>query len=102
LINPYKDRFLTLRDCLRIMKMPENFEMVGDNPQSPGNANAICQNVPVTTAADMMANVIAYLEGRCETVNATYVKQNNAKMTHKIIDKEVSSLNEFFNIHYYE
>jgi site-specific DNA-cytosine methylase len=101
LINPYKDRFLTLRDCLRIMKMPENFEMVGDNPQSPGNANAICQNVPVTTAADMMANVIEYLEGRCDTVQASYVRQNNSSMKHEIIgeEAEIQSLDEFFNLH---
>lgn len=101
LINPYKDRFLTLRDCLRIMKMPENFEMVGDNPQSPGNANAICQNVPVTTAADMMANVIEFLEGRCDTVQATYVRQNNSSMKHEIIgeEKDIQSLDEFFSLH---
>lgn len=101
LINPYRDRFLTLRDCLRIMKMPENFEMVGENPQSPGNANAICQNVPVTTAADMAANVIDYLEGRCDMVSASYVRQNNATMKHEIIDEkaESQSLDEFFNLH---
>lgn len=97
LINPYKDRFLTLRDCLRIMKMPDNFEMIGENPQSPGNANAICQNVPVTTAADMAENVIDFLEGRCDTTRATYVKQNNSSMSHDLEDVTPrSSLESFF------
>ena len=97
LINPYKNQFLTLRDCLRIMKMPENFNMVGENPESGGNANAICQNVPVTTAADMAENVIDYLEGRCDTVSASYVKQNNSSMTHEIEDVVPrSSLESFF------
>lgn len=100
LINPYKNSFLTLRDCLRIMKMPESFVMIGENPQSPGNANAICQNVPVTTAADMAASVIDYLEGRCDTVQATYVRQNNATMKHEIIDQADSqSLDQFFTLH---
>ena len=100
LINPYKNRFLTLRDCLRIMKMPDNFEMVGDNPQYSGNANAICQNVPVTTASDMMANVIEYLEGRCDTVQSTYVRQNNSSMKHEIVNQtETQSLDEFFSLH---
>lgn len=100
LINPYYNRFLTLRDCLRIMKMPENFEMTRDKPQSPVNANAICQNVPVTTAADMAANVIDYLEGRCDMISASYVRQNNVTMKHEIIDEKtennINNLEDFF------
>jgi site-specific DNA-cytosine methylase len=101
LINPYKDRFLTLRDCLRIMKMPENFDLIGEKPQVGGTYNAICQNVPVTTAADMMSNVADYLMGNCDMVEATYVKQSNASMKYEVVDNEEStqSLDEFFSLH---
>ena len=98
LINPFKEQFLTLRDALRIMKMPEDFNMVGDNPQSPGNANAICQNVPVTTASDMMQFVVEYLNGETDTVNADFVRQNNSTMKHEIVGKEVVELDQFFSL----
>ena len=99
LINPFKEQFLTLRDALRIMKMPEDFNMVGDNPQSPGNANAICQNVPVTTASDMMQFVVEYLEGKTDTVYADFVRQNNSTMKHEVVGKEVVELDQFFSLH---
>jgi len=98
LINPFKEQFLTLRDALRIMKMPEDFNMVGENPQSPGNANAICQNVPVTTASDMMDFVIEYLNGVTDTVQADFVRQNNSTMKHEIVGKEVIELDQFFSL----
>ena len=46
LTHPDEDRFLTVRECLSIMKMPEDFMLQGGIK----NANHICQNVPVTTA----------------------------------------------------
>lgn len=96
LINPFKEQFLTLRDALRIMKMPDDFNMIGDNPQSPGNANAICQNVPVTTAADMMDFVVEYLKGMTDTVSSDYVRQNNSTMKHEIVNEDLVELDQFF------
>ena len=99
MINPYTGRYLSIRDCLRIMKMPEDFNLLGDRPEN--SVNHICQNVPVTTAGDMMSNVIDYFNGECDMVDATYVKQSNAAMRHEVIDDGLGaqSLDEFFSLH---
>lgn len=97
MINPYTGTYLTVRDCLRIMKLPEEFNMLGEKPES--SINHVCQNVPVTTAADMMSNVLDYFNGKCDMVDATYLKQSNASMNYEIVDNyEVQSLDEFFSL----
>jgi site-specific DNA-cytosine methylase len=78
LINPFTGTFLTLRDCLRIMGMPDDFNLAHENPVS--KSNHICQNVPVGTAADMMTGIVNYLDGRCEFSNSAYVKQSNKNL----------------------
>jgi azurin len=99
MVNPFTDSYLTLREGLRIMKMPDDFDMVGENPQSPANANMMCQNVPVTTAADMATFVLEYLRGETDTVQGDYVKQNSAKMSHDVVSREVSTLESFISLH---
>ena len=49
LTHPDEDRFLTIRECLSIMGLPNDFILQG----GVKNLNHICQNVPVTTASDM-------------------------------------------------
>lgn len=75
LINPFTGQFLTLRDCLRIMGMPEDFNLHDENPVRV--TNHCCQNVPVQTAADMMAGIMEYLEGKCDLSETPYLKQSN-------------------------
>lgn len=75
MLNPFNESYLTIRDCLRIMKMPEDFNLATEKPLSC--TNHICQNVPVTTAADMMKSVILYLEGKTLPGDGSYIKQNN-------------------------
>jgi len=99
LVNPFQGRFLTLREGLRIMKIPDDFNMVGSSPQSPANANHICQNVPVTTAADMAEFVLEYLRGETDKVSGSFVKQSNAKRGHTIVSREESTLDEFISLH---
>lgn len=96
LINPFNDSYLTIRDCFRIMKMPDDFNLLGENPLS--NLNHICQNVPVTTAADMMKTVVNYLDSNLDSVRASFVKQNNAKRKHEILSSsvEVEEIDRFF------
>jgi site-specific DNA-cytosine methylase len=100
LVNPFKDQYLTLRDCLRIMKMPEDFNLIGERPVT--SSNVICQNVPVTTAADMMENVIEYLTGNTDTIKTDLLKQSNASMTYTTADDDKVSntmaLDEFFSL----
>ena len=99
MVNPFNDSYFTLRQGLRIMKMADDFDMIGENPQSPANANMMCQNVPVTTAADMATFVLEYLRGETDTVQGDYVKQNNAKMSHDVVSREVSTLESFISLH---
>lgn len=76
MVNPFRaaDPRLTVRDCLRIMKMPDDFELVGDPIK---NLNHICQNVPVTTARDMMKGVIKYMHNELDLINCDFLKLNN-------------------------
>ena len=60
LTHPDEDRYLTLRECLSIMKLPDNFILQG----GVKNLNHICQNVPVTTAVDMAEHVEKFVDGR--------------------------------------
>lgn len=73
LTHPIEDRYLTIREALSIMKMPDDFELLG----GVRNLNHICQNVPVTTAEDMVTEIKAYLEGKRDTISETYAVQDN-------------------------
>lgn len=73
LTHPDEDRFLTIRECLSIMKMPMDFQLQG----GVRNINHICQNVPVTTATDMAGQVKLFLDGKLKTVEASFAIQDN-------------------------
>jgi site-specific DNA-cytosine methylase len=90
LAHPTEDRYITFREAMTIMGMPDDFELLDPEKSS----NHICQNVPVQTAADMSSEVLAYLEGRRETTSAPYVYQFNASKTVRYED-EPATLEEF-------
>lgn len=73
LTHPDEDRFLTIRECLSIMSMPTDFQLQGGIK----NLNHICQNVPVSTAADMAQGIRAYLDGKAEMIDTDYLLQDN-------------------------
>lgn len=74
LTHPTEDRYLTIRESLSIMKLPEDFQLL--NPKR--TLNHICQNVPVTTAQDMAEAIKDRLDGRLtEDVRADYAIQCN-------------------------
>lgn len=83
-IHPVEDRTLTTRECMHLMGLPEDFELV------TGAQNHICQNVPVTTASDMTREVIAYLRGEREISGAKFMMQSN--LTERIDHQESSLL----------
>ena len=60
LTHPVEDRFLTIREALTIMRLPGDFELLGGRK----NLNHICQNVPLTTAADIVEEAVACADGR--------------------------------------
>lgn len=96
LINPHTGKFLRIRDCMRIMGMPDDFDLFNDKPASV--TNHICQNVPVGTARDMMSGIVEYLEGRTEMSSSPYVKQSNKtqKSQSEIPIDNTVELSEFF------
>lgn len=73
--HPDEDRFLTIRECLSLMKMPDDFILQGGRK----NLNHICQNVPVTTAEDMAFEVVKFVEGRSDNrlIETNYLIQDN-------------------------
>lgn len=85
LTHPVEDRFITYREAMSIMGLPENFELL-DQKKS---ANHICQNVPVKTAFDMANEVKQVLLGKRETVSSPVVFQYNHTQTHKV-EKQLS------------
>ena len=88
--HPTEDRFLTLRECASLMKLPEDFIIQGGKK----NANHICQNVPVSTATDVAGEIVRYLNGELDSIDASYVIQYNTKKEF-YIDREDASLAAF-------
>lgn len=80
LVDAERGRYMTMRDCLRIMKMPDDFVITPEKDESPlRHLNKIAQNVPVTTAADMASEVVRYCTSpeSFEYISGSYVRQNN-------------------------
>lgn len=85
--HPDADRYLNIRECLDIMKMPKDFQLLGGRK----NINMICQNVPVTTAEDMAMNIKKFLSGEADLVESQFVIQDN-KTQHFYREKETPTL----------
>lgn len=92
LTHPDEDRYITYREALTIMGMPNNFELL--RPKK--NYNHICQSVPVKTALDMCAEVNKYLSGELEMIDSTYTFQYNHSKTHEVENTEPEKTLETF------
>jgi len=90
LAHPDEDRYLTIRECLSIMKMPEDFQLQG----GLSNLNHICQNVPVSTAMDMVTSIRDHLEGKLDTIQTDFLVQDNKSQSMEYA-KESLQLDEF-------
>ena len=90
LTHPDEDRFLTVREALSIMKLPNDFELL--NPKR--SLNHICQNVPVTTAEHPAEMVKKYLEGRLDLIDTDFMVQDNKKKTYEY-EKSPLQLDQF-------
>ena len=91
LSHPDEDRYLTIREALNIMKMPTDFNLMGGKK----NLNMICQNVPVTTAADMAQCVFDALDKKLDIVHSKFLVQDNRKQTNDY--ESTSNLNSFLS-----
>ena len=84
--HPEEDRFFNIRELLHLMGMPDDFQV-----ENPGkNWNHICQNVPVTTAADWAGQVVKFCRGQLEISPFSFIKQDN--ISQKIVQKEYDTL----------
>lgn len=72
-IHPRDNRILTPRECMHLMALPHDFELVTNN------LNHVCQNVPVCTGGDMVREVVAYLNGERKITDAKFMMQSNIK-----------------------
>lgn len=73
MLHPKEMRYLTQREAMSLMGLPEDFEV------SSGNIAHITQNVPVCTARDMTEQVIKFINGELEMSKFEFVKQDNLK-----------------------
>tara|TARA_B100001063_G_scaffold144896_1_gene135268 strand:+ start:834 stop:2036 length:1203 start_codon:yes stop_codon:yes gene_type:complete len=92
LTHPDIDRYLTIRECLTIMGLPDDFILQGGRK----NLNHICQNVPVTTASDMADNILKYVSGFLDNqmVDTDFLVQNN-KSQENFYEKKPLQLDQF-------
>ena len=79
LTHPDIDRHLTIRECLNIMGLPNDFILQGGLK----NLNHICQNVPVTTATDMAEEVLRFCDGRLDNQlwDQDFIVQDNRRQS---------------------
>jgi site-specific DNA-cytosine methylase len=87
LTHPVEDRYIDFREAMAIMGLPPDFELLN---ASPKNANHICQNVPVQTAASLAGEVKAVLEGKREWTDSRYLFQSNHQKRHDFWDRDAS------------
>ena len=71
IVRPGTERGITIREAMHLMGLPHDFELMG------GSFNHICQNVPVTTAADWTTEVVKFIKGELTEFGGDFVKQNN-------------------------
>jgi site-specific DNA-cytosine methylase len=73
LTHPYEDRYITYREAMTIMGLPDDYELL--NPKK--SVNHICQNVHYLTATDMATEIKESLAGNRPWVNTDFLFQNN-------------------------
>jgi hypothetical protein len=93
LTHPYEDRYITYREAMSIMGLPEDYILLKPSK----NYNHICQNVPFQTAKDMATEVKEYLEGKKDLVDSSLVYQYNHTRSHEVMDNRSKTLVDFFN-----
>lgn len=92
LTHPHEDRYITYREALTIMGMPDDYQLL--NPKN--SYNHICQNVPFQTAVDMATEVKASLEDERDWIDASITLQHNTSKKMEIWEEKTSSLEAFF------
>jgi len=96
LAHPTEDRYISYREAMAIMGLPQDFELL--NPKR--SYNHICQNVPVITAKDMASEVRVCLEEpeKREWISGSVYSYNPAKKFEvRNMVQKTTSLSSFFD-----
>lgn len=79
-LHPTENRYLTTREIMSLMGLPNDFELITKNLQQ------VTQNVPVCTAKDMTDQVIKFVNGELPMTPYNFIKQNNLQQKVDKID----------------
>lgn len=79
-LHPTENRYLTTREIMSLMGLPNDFELITKNLQQ------VTQNVPVCTAKDMTDQVIKFVNGELPMTPYNFIKQNNLQQKIDKID----------------
>lgn len=90
LTHPDEDRYLTVREALHLMRMPDDFILLNYKQ----SLNHICQNVPVSTAEFPAKMIKKWLSNELDTVSAPFLIQDNKKRSYEV-EQTFSTLDEF-------
>lgn len=91
LTHPHEDRYITYREAMAIMGLPNDFELL--NPKK--NYNHICQNVPYQSSFDMANEVKKYFAGELDYVNSDITYQYNSSQSYTT--NKSNNITEFFS-----
>ncbi len=92
LTHPYEDRYITIREAMTIMGLPQDFELL-----DPKNSiNHICQNVPYETAKDMATEIKHVFEGNRPWSDTDFLFQTNIDETTEQWNVTENNLESFF------
>ena len=75
LIHPSGTRGYTLREALKFMGMPDDYEFPGDNAMN--YTDWVGQNVPAVTAYDWHKQIREFIEGKLEMTDESLIMFNN-------------------------
>lgn len=95
-LHPVENRYLTTREIMSLMGLPNDFELITRNLQQ------VTQNVPVCTAKDMTEQVIKFVNGELPMTPYNFIKQNNLQQKIDKIDYKDPDLFEGIDEDYSE
>lgn len=73
-IHPIEDRLLNIREYMKLMDLPDDYQLEG-----PKEYSKLTQNVPVETCRDIVTEIVEIIKGNRNLSNTNVLMQNNEK-----------------------
>jgi site-specific DNA-cytosine methylase len=77
IIHPTEDRWLSVREMMWMMGLPNSYSLQMEDNKIVGGWNVVCQNVPVCTGRDMIAFAKDFVEGKTIPSEKKFILENN-------------------------